>query len=712
MGTDTVQVYVPWNWHEEVEGEFRFDGDRDLDQFLQEVSNQNMTCLLRLGPYICGEWEFGGFPAWLLGKNISKLRTYDTTYLQYVDRWFTQLLPIVKKHMDTSGGPILMVQVENEFGSYGNVEGDANDKKYMEHLVNITRNAMGADTLIYTTDGGNAGYMKRGSLTGRTVLTLGDGGTFSGCSASGQFNPSGFNPCVNTELYTGWLTHWGEDMANTSTSAVTTQVDLALQKGYSFNLYMGFGGTNFGMFAGANGAGAGYQPHITSYDYDAPLSESAQHGYGKDGDDKYNALRGIFTKHGKSVPTPPEPRQLTGYGEIRMEGYAPLLQNLAILGGKPTPLTAPTTMEVLGQNYGLILYTLASSPAAGDSLRISGYVRDRAQVFVNGTRVPGAIFRTSTDAEIGPLGAKKGDTVSILVEAMGRLNFGTGMWDPKGIATDISLDGTPITPLAQGAWQAVPITLNYSDIMRVPFQSIAGAVTAGPNLLKGTLQVAGTPKDTYISTLGWGKGMVWVNGFNLGRYWEEQGPQHALFVPAVKLREGANDVVVLEMEDASAKLESVDRADFSGHPMPACLPQPTAGTALSMYPCTAPDFQAFEKVESAAKAGAFSLSIGGLCVGVVKDGTTSWAALQKCDSSSTAQAMVEGDKQTVRLVSTGECLDIFQGSSSAGATLDFYPCKTTGDNSNQKWVLGETPAHTFTLQSPWSQKCATACSLH
>eukprot|EP00755_Sulcionema_specki_P006587 Sspe_Gene.35861::Locus_17364_Transcript_1_1_Confidence_1.000_Length_1074::g.35861::m.35861/K12309/GLB1, ELNR1; beta-galactosidase len=280
LGLNAIQTLIPWSWHEETEGVYDFTGDRDLVRFLETAQEVGMLVLLRVGPYICAEWDYGGIPAWIMAHNVT-IRTYDTQYIEHVDRFFSVLYRRVKPLLYSNGGPVVMVQLENEFGSYGDVSTVPADKKYMEHLVAVTRRWLGDDVVLYTTDGGDRSYMIRGSLNGTAVVTLGDHGPEGfehSCTAQAEFNPPGFNPCMDTEYYTGGHTHWGEGMLNTSTADVATYLDVALGKGYSFNLFMAFGGTTFGKWAGANGDGKTYYPIITSYDYDAPISENGDHG--------------------------------------------------------------------------------------------------------------------------------------------------------------------------------------------------------------------------------------------------------------------------------------------------------------------------------------------------------------------------------------------------------------------------------------------------
>ena len=353
-----------------------------------------------------------------------------------------------------------MVQMENEYGSYGNVMANPLDKQvstrwsagfvpsliscraqYMEHLVTVARKYLGQNVILYTTDGGDVGYMSRGTLNGSAVLTLGDFGPGSdpmtSFNAQNEFNPPGLSPPMCTEYYTGWLTHWGEQMANTSTSEVATWLRNILAVNGSVSMYMGHGGSNFGFWSGANGGGASYQPHITSYDYDAPISEGGGDGYGPDGN-KYTAVREVYTAYRAAAglpspcPSPPAAPAVTAYTSVS------LTQAVAFMA--PYALSAITTssklvsgdgvsMESLGQNYGFLLYntTIPSGPATSFTL---SFARDRVKVFLNGA-LKTTVLRG--DAAYTYSGLRAGDAVQFLVENMGRLNYGGQMTDPKGI---------------------------------------------------------------------------------------------------------------------------------------------------------------------------------------------------------------------------------------------------------------------------------------
>lgn len=441
--------------------------------------------------------------------------------------------------------------------------------KYMEHLLFLARKHLGQDVVLYTTDGGAESYMRRGSLTGGEVLTLGDGGW--NCTAQAGFNPPGLNPCMNTESYTGWLSHWGEGAANSS--AGDFGVAAALARGCSFNLYMAHGGTNFGWMNGANGGGPQYLPDITSYDYGAPIAEDGSHGFGADGRDKFLTLLAALQTQAPPEGFPKEPPSLprAAYGQIQLREWVPLLLPATLRALTPGgPVSLPGgglgSMErALGQLYGFVLYT-AEAVAEGDVLAISGYPRDRAQVFVAG-EYHGAIYRP----EAAPLRlrrqAARGEALSLLVENMGRLNFGGEMYDPKGIPADaiVTLSGAH----AAENWSAWPLPLDYAGVSQLDYKAVSSCHEfVGPAFYRASLQVQDSPVDTFLRLDGFVKGVVWINGVNLGRYWQARPPQRALYVPAPFLRQGENEVIVLELEQAPANctLTFDDKQDLSGKP--------------------------------------------------------------------------------------------------------------------------------------------------
>jgi len=698
-----VSTYVPWNWHEEVEGQYSWSGDRDLEGFLKACSEEGIMVLLRAGPYVCGEWEFGGFPSWLLTKNAT-LRTYERNYIAQVDRWYGALMPKLKPHLYSNGGSVVLVQVENEYGSYGNVKENPDDKKYMEHLVEQATKLLGNGTVVlYTTDGGNTGYMERGSLAGPSVVTTGDGGW--ACDAQAQFNPPGRNPCMNSEDYTGWLTHWGESMANTSASDYGAAG--ALRANRSFNFYMGHGGTNFGWMSGANGGGKSFSPHITSYDYDSPISESGRHGFGSNGKDKFETIRTAllpFAPPG-GFPAEPAPLPVKAYGPVKLTQYAPMLSDasLKILAPDgPKRMSSLSSMETLGQANGFVLYS-ANASKAGSTLEVVDYPRDRAQVFVGGVYM-GAIYRPSASPLSLATPLQENARLDVLVENMGRLNYGTGMTDPKGITTDVTIDGESVAT----SWSALSMSLDYTQVRELAFAPIDSCnSSSGPVFYKGVLRIDGQPADTYLRPEGFTKGVMWVNGFNLGRYWETQGPQHAFFLPAPYLKSGDNDVIMLEVDQGSRTCSVVfdDRPDFSGKPAALCAGIPAEGDVVSLHDCDG-TLQAHQGWRVTNASGSTTLSLGEFCLGLgpgtdAQSGSPA-AQLHSCKSASVVKVVGSAITEA-----GGRCLDVTAHGAEAGEPVEWYACN---GGSNQAWALSETPSHLYQVTSGVDGKCLSVCS--
>eukprot|EP00927_Polykrikos_kofoidii_P079260 TRINITY_DN76045_c0_g1_i1.p1 TRINITY_DN76045_c0_g1~~TRINITY_DN76045_c0_g1_i1.p1 ORF type:complete len:881 (-),score=108.57 TRINITY_DN76045_c0_g1_i1:53-2653(-) len=739
MGLNAIQTLVPWNWHEEREGVFNFKGDRDLAEFLSIAHDLQLLVLLRPGPYICAEWEFGGFPAWLLVHNVT-LRTYEPNFIAQMDKWWDVLLPKVKPLLYASGGPVIMVQLENEFGSFGDVSSHSRDRQYLEHLLTKARQHLGEAVVIYTTDGGNKDYMRRGSLPGGDVLTLGDGGW--NCEAQALFNPPGRNPCMNTEDYSGWLTHWSEHISNGSTT--DCGVKAALEANHSFSIYMAHGGSNFGWMSGANGDDQMvFQPDITSYDYNAPISESGDHGFGIDGGDKFEALRNALRPYAGSEGLPDEPPALSkrAYGKVELMERADLLSDVSLRTLAPRgPVRLEhgklVSMEFLGQNYGFVLY-VADAEQTGSVLSIEGFPRDRAQVFVDG-ELHGAIYRPQSSLKLRSQ-VQNGAELRLLVENMGRLNFGSGMNDPKGINTNVLLDGKS----ASADWSAWSLPLDYTEVSNLPFKNITSCVSStGPAFYRGTLRlpVGEAPADTWLRPGNFTKGIMWVNGHNLGRYWQAEGPQLAFYVPAPFLTTGHNEVVLLELDKpaASCEVSFDDKPDFSGSPHDqVCQQLPQEGALLELRSCDGSlgsiqtwsltsdghlELGATSDQLTGRRGGGVGTAMPGaprFCVAVgpqadVQSGSPS-ARLRRCDDGVVASLSV--DELTRRKTQAGQiqeaaggrCLDVTAHGSIRGEPVEWYAC-VSGPTDNQVWSLHETPDHRFQVIASLDGKCLTACS--
>uniref|UniRef100_A0A3Q3VTP2 Uncharacterized protein n=1 Tax=Mola mola TaxID=94237 RepID=A0A3Q3VTP2_MOLML len=546
-GLNAVQVYVPWNFHETIQGVFNFTGDRDLVHFLDLANQTGLLVILRPGPYICAEWEMGGLPAWLLQKPNIILRSSDTDYLQAVSNWLAVLLPRIKPWLYINGGNIITVQVENEYGSYF-----ACDYNYMRQLRTLFRLFLGEETVLFTTDGNTDKEMTCGTLEGlyATIDFGTDNNITEAFDRQRRFESRG--PLVNSEFYTGWLDHWGDQHAVVDIQKVSRALAEMLTMGANVNMYMFEGGTNFGYWNGAD-HDTRFHSVVTSYDYDALLSEAG------DPTEKLFAIRDVI-KLLRDIPSGPMPPATPkfAYGYVRLEkvgNISSLLSTLSPLG--PVESQYPLTFEEMKQYYGYILYrttlprdlsqpTPLTSPLNG--------VHDRAYVSVNGV-FQGLLERDTV--LVRNITGQQGDTLDILVENMGRVNFGSKINDHKGLVSNLILGKDVLTE-----WKIYPLNIDgaitsgwpHSDSQTSDLEPRKGP-SAGPVFYMGTLLPNGLAWDTFLKLNEWTKGQVWINGINLGRYWPARGPQQTLYIPGPLLSTTLpNNITVLELEGAPAHL--------------------------------------------------------------------------------------------------------------------------------------------------------------
>ncbi|EZA59457.1 hypothetical protein DMN91_010918 [Ooceraea biroi] len=536
-GLNAVSTYVEWSLHEPEPGQFNWVGDADLVEFLNIAQEEDLLVLLRPGPYICAERDLGGLPYWLLRDvpNI-KLRTKDADFMKYATLYLNQVLEKVKPLLRGNGGPIIMVQVENEYGSY-----NACDTEYMDMLREIFEEKVGSKALLYTTDGASASLLRCGFVP--SVYATVDFGTGVNVTNSFQsmrlYQPRG--PLVNSEFYPGWLTHWGEAFQRVKTEAVTKTLREMLDIGASVNFYMFYGGTNFGFTSGANGGAGSYNPQLTSYDYDAPLTEAG------DPTDKYFAIRDVISQY---LPLPnislPTVSPKGNYGPVLLEPILKLLDNSrSPFIVRRMTADQPKTFEALSVNQGFVLYETNLPSVITDPATLRATTRDRTLVYVD-DRLCGVLSRIDKIFSI-PLERPYGRQLSLLVENQGRLNFGNEIHDFKGIS-DVTINGTPLTNWNMTAYAFS----NMSSLRNMETITIeSGLLNNGPVFLRGRFTINDQPLDTYLDTTGWGKGVAFVNGHNLGRYWPLVGPQITLYVPAPYLRTGVNELILLELEYVS-----------------------------------------------------------------------------------------------------------------------------------------------------------------
>ncbi|MFJ5835105.1 beta-galactosidase [Streptomyces sp. NPDC093089] len=520
MGLNTVETYVPWNLHQPRPDHFVMDDGLDLPRFLDLAAAEGLHVLLRPGPYICAEWEGGGIPSWLLAEPDIRLRSRDPRFLAAVDDYFTRLLTPLRPYLASRGGPILAVQVENEYGAYGD------DTAYLEHIADSLR-ACGVDVPLFTCD--QPVDLERGALPG--VLATANFGSRAaqGLAALREQQPKG--PLMCTEFWIGWFDRWGAHHVVRDPDHAARELDELLATGASVNFYMFHGGTNFGFTNGANDKHT-YRPTVTSYDYDAPLDEAG------DPTAKFTAFRDIIAKYAPVPDGPvPPPGPKLAPRTVRLTESAGLLAHAATLG-TAVEARRPLTMEELEQDFGFVLYETVL-PLKGPALLEVEQVRDRAQVFVDGLHA-GVLERENHEHALAFTAPRAGAVLSILVENQGRVNYGQGIHDRKGLLGKVLLDGVEPT-----AWTSRPLPL--TDLDGLPFAP-ATTTPLGPAFHRGTFEVT-DPADAFLHLDGFTKGNAWVNGFPLGRFWS-RGPQRSLYVPAPVLRAGTNEIVVLELHAA------------------------------------------------------------------------------------------------------------------------------------------------------------------
>jgi len=523
MGLNTLCTYVFWNLHEPQQGKFDFEGNLDLAEYIRSAQAEGLYVLLRPGPYICTEWDFGGLPSWLLATTDIKVRSADPRFLSAAATYMTRVGKEVAGLQIHRGGPILMVQVENEYGSFGS------DHEYMGAVRHMIQEA-GFDGQLYTSDGSGKSNLAGGTLDGvLSVINFGDGSNvereFANFAAFRQNVPR-----MCGEFWYGWFDHWGEKHHTTKAKPGADGLEWMLSRGISCNLYMAHGGSTFGYMSGANW-GRVYQPDTSAYDYDAPIDEAGRPT------EKFQAIRDVISKQfpGEKLPDVPAALPMITIPPFELTESAPIAARLP----KAVSSEKPLTMEAIGQDYGFILYRHKPAQAAKGTLEITE-ARDYAVVSQAGKPL-GVLDRRKRQTKL-EVELAAGAPLDILVENMGRINFGPQLVsDRKGITETVTLNGEELR-----GWEIYPLPM--TEVALWPF---ARRAVSGPALHRGTFGLTATG-DTFLDMRGWGKGIVWINGHNLGRYWKV-GPQQSLFVPAPWLRVGANEVIVLDLEDAAKR---------------------------------------------------------------------------------------------------------------------------------------------------------------
>ena len=527
LGMNTICIYIFWNIHEQEEGKFDFAGQNDIAAFCKLAQQHGMYVIVRPGPYVCAEWEMGGLPWWLLKKKNVALRTLDPYYMERVGIFMKEVGKQLAPLQVDKGGNIIMVQVENEYGSYGT------DKPYVSAVRDLVRESGFTDVPLFQCDWSS--NFTNNALDD-LIWTVNFG---TGANIDQQFKklkelrPE--TPLMCSEFWSGWFDHWGRKHETRPAKDMVQGIKDMLDRNISFSLYMTHGGTTFGHWGGANNPA--YSAMCSSYDYDAPISEA---GWTTE---KFFLLRDLLKNYlpaGESLPELPAALPVIEIPEIHFNKVAPLFSNLP--EAKQTVDIQP--MEQFNQGWGTILYrtTLSEATPAGTVLKITE-VHDWAQIYADGKLLARLDRRKGEFTTILPA-LKKGTQLDILVEAMGRVNFDKSIHDRKGITEKVELvSGNQAKELKN--WTVYNFPVDYSFIKDKKYNDTK-ILPAMPAYYKSTFKLDKVG-DTFLDMSTWGKGMVWVNGHAMGRFWEI-GPQQTLFMPGCWLKEGENEILILDLK--------------------------------------------------------------------------------------------------------------------------------------------------------------------
>lgn len=546
-GFNTVETYVCWNLHEKKPGEFDFSGILDIEKYLEIAQKVGLYAIVRPGPYICAEWDFGGLPAWLLKDKNMQIRCMYPDYLKCVERFYKELLPRLVPHLESHGGNIIAMQVENEYGSYGN------DKDYLRYVEKLTRDC-GIDCLLFTSDENTNNMISGGSLPDiYKVLNFGSRSR-TAFNVLKDFENDGPNMCG--EFWCGWFDHWRDKHHTRNSLEIVNEIKGFIDNGASFNIYMFHGGTNFGFTAGANhNQGHGYEPTVTSYDYCAMLTEWGDYT------PAYHAVRKLLCeKQGIEPPELPESPKLQSIGKVELTETASLFENLDNIGEKHH-IPVPEGMEYFGQNFGLIYYETTLKGKYNASPMYVKNVHDFAEVYFDGekkTSIDRTLYSVEGKTTLKDVifKKKKGESspflmpalsgerkIGVLVDTMGRVNYGN-MLDRKGIS-DIYL--------------GIQRLMNY-DVWTLPLDNLdklkysSSVKKDEPVFLRGSFKTD-SKADCFIHLDGFNRGCVYINGFNLGRFWKV-GPQKSLYIPGTLLKD-ENEIIVFNIGGYSKPTVSI-----------------------------------------------------------------------------------------------------------------------------------------------------------
>ena len=529
LGMNTICLYVFWNFHEPQEGAYDFSGQKDIAAFCRLAQEHDMYVIVRPGPYVCAEWEMGGLPWWLLKKKDIKLREQDPYYMErvklFIDEVGKQLAPL----QITQGGNIIMIQVENEYGAYGT------DKPYVAAIRDIVKDAGFTDVPLFQCDW-NSNF--ENNALDDLVWTINFG---TGANIDDQFKrllelrPN--TPLMCSKFWSGWFDHWGAKHETRSADELVKGMKEMLDRNISFSLYMTHGGTSFGHWGGANFPN--FSPTCTSYDYDAPIGESGNIT------PKYHKVRDLLKNYlpeGSTLPDIPDAIPTISIPTFELTEAAPLFENLP-----EAKITEDIrSMEFFDQGWGSILYRTTLSASSEEQTLIITEAHDWTQVFINGEKVA-TLSRLKGEGSVKLPPMQAGTQLDILVEAMGRMNFGKGIYDWKGITEKVELQSAGETKTLKN-WEIYNIPVDYAFAKNKSYKK-EPVISGHPAYYKGTF-ILDKVGDTFFDMTNWSKGMVWINGYAIGRYWEI-GPQQTLYMPGCWLKEGENEIIILDMASPS-----------------------------------------------------------------------------------------------------------------------------------------------------------------
>ena len=555
LGMNAVCIYIFWNIHEQREGEFDFTGNNDVAEFCRIAQKNGLYVIVRPGPYVCAEWEMGGLPWWLLKKKDIRLRERDPYFMERVKIFEEKVGEQLKPLTIQNGGPIIMIQVENEYGSYGE------DKPYVSEIRDCLRSIYGKEIGLFQCDW-SSNFEKNGLDDLTWTMNFGTGANIDDqFRRLGELRPNAPKMC--SEFWSGWFDKWGARHETRPAKDMVDGMDEMLSKGISFSLYMTHGGTSFGHWAGANSPG--FAPDVTSYDYDAPINEYGQ------ATPKFWELRTMMQKYSdKKLPAVPKaPMPIITVPKFELTEFAPFMAAMT----KPVN-GSPKTFEEMDMGWGTMMYSTRLPEITSQSV-LTGEFHDFAQVFIDKKYI-GKIDRVKNEKSLTIPAVKKGAELIIIVEGMGRINFGRAIKDFKGIVGNVTLstetDDAEVV-LTPKNWMNVAIPDDYETAVRtldmvkgVNDQVASGEVKGSVPALAFTQGYEGSKKladimkpgyhrgyftlkkvgDTFLNFETWGKGQVWVNGHAMGRIWSI-GPQQTLYVPGCWLKKGRNEVIVLDV---------------------------------------------------------------------------------------------------------------------------------------------------------------------